>query len=103
MDALVRGGDETLEQRVRLVRLAQKFGMKLARDEKRMIIQLDHLDQFSVGRIAAQNESGFLKFFAVGVVEFVTVTMPFVDDKRAVKLARLGTDDKIGRASCRER
>ena len=81
VDVLVRGGDETLEQRVRLVRFAQKFRMKLARQEKWMVFQFDHFDQFSVGRIAAQNESGFLEFFAVGVVEFVAVAVAFVDDK----------------------
>ena len=48
MDKLVRGGDETLEQRMRLVRLAQKFRMELARDKEGMILQLDDLDQFVV-------------------------------------------------------
>src|ERR1039458_455529 len=95
MNILVSGGDETLEQRMRLVRFAQEFRVKLARQKKRMVFEFDHLDQFSVGRIAAQNESGFLELFAVGVVEFVAVTMPFVNDKRAVKLARLGTDAKL--------
>src|ERR1035441_4591403 len=99
MNVLVRRRDETFEQRMRLVRLAQKFRMKLARQKKWMVFQFNHLDQFAVGRIATQNESGFLEFFAVGVVEFVAVTMPFVDDKRAVKLARLGTDDKLDRKS----
>jgi hypothetical protein len=44
MDILVRGGDETLEQRVRLVRLAQKFRVELAGDEKGMAFEFDDLD-----------------------------------------------------------
>ena len=81
MDVLVRGGDEAFEQRMRLVRLALKFRMELARHEKRMVFQFDDLDEFAVGRIAAENEPGFLKFFAVGVVEFVAMAMAFVDDE----------------------
>lgn len=49
MDVLMRGGDEALEQRMRLVRLALKFRMKLARDKKRMVFQFDDLDEFAVG------------------------------------------------------
>src|SRR2546426_2614917 len=41
----VRGGDEALEQGVRLVRFAAKFGMKLRSDEEGMIRQFNHLDQ----------------------------------------------------------
>lgn len=49
MDVLVRGGDESLEQRVRLVRLALKFGVKLAGDKKWMVFEFDDLDEFAVG------------------------------------------------------
>ena len=77
----MRRRDETLEQRMRLVRLALEFRMELARDKKRMVFQFDDLDEFAVGRIAAENESGLLEFFAIGVVEFVAVTMAFVDDE----------------------
>ena len=97
VDVLVRGGDEALEQRMRLVRLAQKFRMELAGDEKRMVLQLDDFDQFAVRRKAAENKAGLLEFFAVGVVEFVAVAVAFVDDKRAVKLARLRADDQLAR------
>ena len=47
---LVRRGDEAPEQRMRLVRLAEEFGMELAGDEKRMLRQFDDFDQFSVRR-----------------------------------------------------
>ena len=46
---LVRRRNESLEQRVWLMRLAVKFWMKLARDEKRMLRQLDDLNKFAVG------------------------------------------------------
>jgi hypothetical protein len=49
VDALVRGRDEALEQRVRLVRLAQKFRVELARQKKRVILQLNDLDELAVG------------------------------------------------------
>jgi len=69
MNVLVRGGDERLEQRMWLVRLALKFGMELARHKKWMVFEFDDFDELAVGRIAAQNESGFLEFFTIGVVE----------------------------------
>lgn len=79
LGVLVRGGDETLEQRMRLVRLAQKLRVKLARDEKRMVLEFNDFDQLAVGRQAAEHEPGLLEFFTVGVVEFVAVTVAFVD------------------------
>jgi hypothetical protein len=48
VDMLVRGGNEPLEQRMRLVRLAQKFRVELARDEKRMILEFDDFDELGV-------------------------------------------------------
>src|SRR5438309_10209679 len=84
----VGGADETPEQRMRLVRFAAKFGVKLAGDEERVIRQFNYLDQFAVRRRAAEDEVGLLEFVAVGVVEFVTVTMPFVDHKRDVQFGR---------------
>ena len=93
----VRGGDETLEQRMRLVRLAQEFRMELAGDEKRMVLQLDDFHQLAVRRQAAEHETGLLEFVAVGVVEFVAVTVAFVDDERAVKLRRLRAERQLAR------
>jgi hypothetical protein len=46
---LVRRRDEAFEQRMRLVRLAQEFRVKLAREKKRMAFQLDDFDEFAVG------------------------------------------------------
>ena len=48
MNMLVRGGDEAFEKRMRLVRLAQKFGVELAGDEKWMILEFDHLHELAV-------------------------------------------------------
>ena len=48
MDELVRGGDEALEQRMRLVRFAQEFRVKLAGQKKRMVGQFNQLDEFAV-------------------------------------------------------
>ena len=81
MNILMRGSDETLEKRMRLMGFAQKFGMKLTRKEERMVFQFDDFNQLSIWGLAAQDETGFLEFIAIGVVEFVAVTMAFVDDK----------------------
>ena len=44
----VGGGNEALEERVRLVRFAQKFGVKLAGNEERMVRQFDDFHQLAV-------------------------------------------------------
>lgn len=49
MDMLVRRGDEAFEQRMWLMRLAEKFRMKLARHEERMIPEFDDLHQLAIG------------------------------------------------------
>src|ERR1017187_512131 len=76
---LVRGGDETLEERMRLGRVAQKLRGKLARNKKRMVLEFNDFHELAVGRQAAENKAGFFKFIAVGVVEFVAVAVAFVD------------------------
>ena len=81
MNALVRRRDKTLEQRVRLVRLALELRMKLARDEKRMPGQLDDFHQLAIRGKAAEHKTGLLEFFTVGVVEFIPMAVPFVDDE----------------------
>ena len=88
MQLRVGRGDECFEQRVRLVRFALEFGMELAGDEKGMLRYFDHLDQFAVGGEAAEGEAGFFKTIAIRIVEFVAVTMAFLDDEGAVNLLR---------------
>src|SRR5215813_5481536 len=85
MDALMGGGDEALEHWVRLMGFAVEFRVKLARDEERMFWQFDDFDEFAVRRIAAEGETRFLEFFAVSVVEFVTVAVAFVHDEGTVE------------------
>ncbi len=77
-------GNESLEQRMRFVWLALKFGVELAGNKERMILQFDDLDQLSVGRSAAQDKPGLLELLAVLIVKFVTVAMPFMDEKCAI-------------------
>src|SRR3989442_11955041 len=85
MNMRVRGGDEALEQGVGLVRFAAKFGMKLRSDEEGMVRQFNHLDQVSVRRRAAEDEVTLLEFVTISIVELVTVPMPLVHHKGAVK------------------
>ena len=97
MNVLVRRRDEALEQRMRLVRLAHEFRMELARNVKGMIFQFDDFHELAVGRRAAENEAGLLKFLAVVVVELVAMAMAFVDDEGAVKLSCLRADGELAR------
>ena len=48
MNLSVSRHDEPAEQRMREVRLAQKFGVKLAGDKERMVLELDQLDQLAI-------------------------------------------------------
>ena len=81
MNPLMRGGNETFEQRVRHMRLAQKFRVELAGNEKRVVRDLNDFHQLAVRGQPAEGKAGLLEFFAVGIVEFVTMTVTFVDDE----------------------
>src|SRR5450759_2293201 len=85
MNMLMRRRNETLEQRMRLVRFAQKFRMELARHEERMILEFDDLHQLAIGRKPAENETSLLEFLAVGVVEFIAMAVALINDERAIK------------------
>src|SRR5258708_2869899 len=95
MDTLMRGGDKAFEKWMRLVGFAVKFGMELAGDEEGVLCQFDNLDQFAIGRVAAETKVGFFELFAVGVVEFVAVPMAFVHDKGAVEAGGFGPNDEL--------
>ena len=95
MNSLMGCSDEAFEEGMRLVGFAVEFGMELARDEERMFCQFDDLDEFAVGRKAAEAEAGFFKFLAVGIIEFVAMAMAFVDDESAIETGGFGADDKL--------
>src|SRR6266566_5164134 len=77
MNVGVGGADETLEQRMGLVRFAAEFGMELAGDEERVVWQLDYFDQVAVGRGAAEDEIRFFELVAVGVFQSQNVARYF--------------------------
>ena len=81
MQTCVRCLDKSSEQRVRLVRFALKFGMKLARHEKRVRRHFNNLHQLPVRCESAEYEPGFLESFPVGVVEFKSMPVAFLDYK----------------------
>ena len=87
------GGNEAFEEWVRLVRFAVEFGMELAGDEEGMFWYFDDLDQFAIGRMTTEAEAGFFELVAVGIVEFVPVTVAFVHDKGTVEAGGFGADD----------
>jgi len=95
VDSLVGGGDEAFEKWVRLMRFAVEFRVELARDEEGMFRYFDDFDQFAVRCVAAEGETGFFEFFAVGIVEFVAMAVPFVDDESAVETGRFGADGEL--------
>ena len=53
------GLDEALEERMRLVRLALKFGVILAGEKVRMIAQLDQFSERAIGRRSGNGEALF--------------------------------------------
>ena len=54
---LLGGSDESVEQRVRLVRPRDQLGVRLRRDEEGMPGELDELDEPFVGAHAGQGEA----------------------------------------------
>ena len=61
MNSRVRCRDKAAEERMGLVGFAVEFRMKLARDEKRMLGQLNDFNQLAVRSVAAENEAAFSK------------------------------------------
>ena len=95
MAVVVGGGDEAFEEGVRFVGFALEFGVELAGDEEGVIFEFDDFDEFAVGRCATKNEAGLFEFGAIGVVEFVAVTMAFVDEKCAVEMRAQGVHGEL--------
>ena len=62
---------------MRLIGLGLKFRMKLHAHEPRMIFDLHDLDQVLFRINSRDEQSGFRELFAIIVVEFIPVTMPF--------------------------
>ena len=61
----MRCRDEALEERMRLVRLAAKLGMKLAADEEGMLRQLQDLNQLAVRGLPAEGMGGMRTFLVL--------------------------------------
>ncbi len=97
MNMRVGRGDKSFKQWMGLIWFALKFGMKLARQKKRMRRNFNQFHQFSIGSIAAENKSGLLEKFAVGVIEFVAMAMPFLNHKGAVKMVGDRTHFQLAR------
>ena len=84
MYPLVGRGNEALEQRVRLMRLALKLRVKLAGNKEWMLRQFDDLYQFTIRGMAAEKEFCLTEFLPIGVVKLVTMPMPLVYHECAV-------------------
>ena len=73
----VGGFDESGKERMRLDRFAEKLRVILAGHVEGMILQLDELDKAAIRRGSAENEAGLFELLAIGVVEFVTMSVSF--------------------------
>ena len=62
--------------------------VELARDEPRVVGELDDLDQPSIRRDAAEGHPGVAKHLSILVVELEAMAVPFVHDLLAVGLVR---------------
>src|SRR5437588_10301241 len=67
--------DKPFEQRVRLVRLALKFGVILASQKIGMISQLDQLGERAIGRGAGNFEALLAHLVTIFHVELITMPM----------------------------
>src|SRR4051794_32497101 len=81
---LVRGADESLEQRVRLQRFRLELRMELATDKVRMIRQLHHLHVSSIRRGTGNPQAAGSQCLFVLSVELVAMAMTFADFRLAV-------------------
>ena len=84
--------DKAFKQRMRLVGFTLKLGMELARNEEGMVGMFDDFHQFTIRRLAAENEAGLFKAFPVSVVEFEPVAMTLFYHKGAVKAGPFRAD-----------
>src|SRR5690349_18809036 len=80
-----RRPDEVPKQRRRALRARLELRMELRRDEERVVVELDHLDEALVGRRAADDEAGGLQAAAQEEVDLVAVAVALVDDRLAVE------------------
>ena len=71
-----------------MVRTGVKFGMKLGGDKPRVITKFHDFDQSPIGRQTAQHEALFRQNIAIGIIEFVTVSMTFLHLRNAVRFMR---------------
>src|SRR4051812_34140933 len=86
--ALERGGDEVAEQGMGASRFRLELGVELHGQEPRVVGYLDDLDEVAApGAGAGGDQAVLLEGLAVGVVEFVAVPVPFLDQVLAVGLA----------------
>src|SRR5262245_40771606 len=81
---IVSRADEAGKKRVRRQGLRFQFGVRLSAQEPGMVGELDHLDEFPVGRFARKDESGLRHAVFEGRVEFVAVAMALGDGVRFV-------------------
>ena len=84
-----RRGHKALKQGMGPVGAALELRVELAGNKPRMLRNYNHLDDTSIWGESGKHHSIFLKYFTVIVINFVTVTMSFLDLFAAIKLVSL--------------
>src|SRR6187200_2376422 len=86
--ALESRGDELAEERRRARRARLELRMELARDEPRVVGELDDLDQSALLERPGHDEPGVDHPLSKLVVHLVAVAVSLVDDRLGVRLQR---------------
>lgn len=85
------GMDEAGEERVWLERLRLELRMELHRDVPRMRWQFDDFNELAVERSPDDLQAMIGQRLFIQAIEFVPVSMAFVNDRLTVKLMRSGS------------
>ena len=86
--------DKITKKRVRAIRPALEFGVKLAAEHKRVIVQLHDLDQALIGAQTAETCARSLEIRAVAVIELKAVAVALIDRFGLIGAGGFGTGDR---------
>ena len=93
--------DETGEQRMGGGRFGLVFGMELGGDKPGMLGEFKEFDELVVGGCAAEDDACVFEFGTQGVIDFITVPVPFGDFPASENVAGAGTLGEYARISAK--
>src|SRR5438046_502123 len=89
------GADEVLEERVAGKGLRLELRVELAAEEPRMVLELDDLDEFPIGRHAGEGEPGVPKRRQIFLIDLVPMAVPLGDRGLAIRTGREGAGGEL--------